>query len=162
MRHMLSISIIIDGLLFGFLGMMFTYVISQLPLWWLFHTTTIFWKIVFPLHARSFFISGKIKVVHILCVTIGILLPIFSIIISITKFGVDLQDEYENSTASFRNNLFLSRGTGYILSRFPPLLCYGSDLDVNFYTIVLPIEVILAVGCTMMIIVLWTVHRVSL
>ena len=142
--------------------MIFTYVISQLPLWWLFHTATSFWKVVFPFHARSFFNTDKIKVIHIICLTIGILFPILPIIISITKFGVELQDEYKNSTASFRNDLFLSRGMGYISSRSPPLLCTGSDLDVIFYTIVLPIEVILAVGCTMMIIILWTVHRVSL
>ena len=141
---------------------MATYVISQLPLWWLFHTAIIFWKVVFPFHARSFLISSKKKVVHTICLTIGILLPILPIIISITKFGVDLQDEYENSTASFRNNLFLSRGMGYISAISPPLLCTGSDLEVIFYTIVLPIEVILAVGCTMMIIILWTLHRVSL
>ena len=145
-----------------FAGMISTYVISQLPLWWLFHTATIFWKIVFPFHARSFLNSGKMKIIHILCLTIGILLPLLSIIISITKFGVDLQDEYKNSTASFRNNLFLSRGMGYISARSPPILCTGSDVEVIFYTLVLPMEVILAVGCTMMIIVLWTVYRVSL
>ena len=48
-----------------FAGMIFTYVISQLLLWWLFHTATIFWKIVFPFHAKSFLNSGKMKIIHI-------------------------------------------------------------------------------------------------
>ena len=56
----------------------------------------------------------------------------------------------------------MSGGLGFRYSRFPAILCTGTDRDVIFYSVVLPIDIMLASVCTMMITVLWSVHRVSL
>ena len=48
----------------------------------------------------------------------------------------------------------------YNLSRFPPTLCKSSS-DMWFYTAVI-IDVILAIGVCLLIVVFWTIHRVSL
>ncbi len=42
----------------------------------------------------------------------------------------------------------------YILSRFPNLLCLAGDPDARFYSIVLPVIIIIAVGASMLIIVI--------
>ena len=48
----------------------------------------------------------------------------------------------------------------YNLRRFPPTLCNSSS-DMWFYTSVI-IDVILAIGVCLLIVVFWTIHRVSL
>ena len=143
-------------------GILFTYVLCQLALWWLFHTVSLFWKVIFPFHARSFDVSGKVKYIHIICVIVGILLPLLPIITSMAKFAMDIRKQNENSTSQIKNDLFLSGGLGFRSSRFPAILCSGRDADVIFYSVVLPIDIILASGCTMLISLLLSVHRVSL
>ena len=143
-------------------GILFIYMLCQLALWWLFHTVSLFWKIMFPFHARSFNMSGKVKYIHITCVIVGILLPLLPIITLMAKFAVDIRKQNENSTSQIKNDLFLSGGLGFRSSRFPAILCTGNDHDVIFYTVVLPIDIILASGCTILISVLWSVHSVSL
>ena len=143
-------------------GILITYVLGQLALWWLFHIVSLFWKIKFPFHARSFEMSGKFKYIHIICVIVGIMLPLLPIISSMAKFAVDIRKQNNNSTSQIKNDLFLSGGLGFRSTRFPAILCSGTDADVIFYSVILPIDIILASGCTMLITVLWSVHRVSL
>ena len=133
---------------------------GQLAIWWLFHTSALFWQVVFPLHARS--MSGKIKYIHITCVILGVLLPLIPIISSMVDFALDLQNQTESaSLPSSSKNSFLSGGMGFRSTRFPAILCTGTDPDIIFYTLILPMVVILASGCTMIITIFWSVHRVS-
>ena len=119
----------------------------------------LFWKVLFPFHSRSVEMSGKVKYIHIACVIIGILLPFVPIINSMSKFAMDVRERAENGTSS--HQLFLSGGLGFFSSRFPAILCTGSDQDAVFYSVVLPLDIILAVGCTLLLIIFWSVHRVS-
>ena len=112
---------------------------------------------MFPFHARSFERSGKIKVINVISVTVGILLPLVPIISPMAKFGVDIQKKYENSTV----NSFLSGGLGFMPTRFPTFLCTAGDGDVNFYSMILMLEISLALGITLLIIILWSVYKVS-
>ena len=138
--------------------MVFTYTLSQLSWWWLFHTTALFWKIRFPFHARSFEMSHKVKYIHATSLILGLLLPLVPIITSIAKYGVDFKS---NALARSRNVTFLTGGLGFRAHRSPPILCTGTDKDAVFYSLVLPINIILAIGCTLLIIIFWTVHKVS-
>lgn len=132
------------------------YTLVQLAVWWLFHTTTLFWKIRFPFHSRSFEASHKIKYIHIGCVIAGVVLPLVPILTSMADFAVDLKSNPS------RNVSFISGGLGYGQTRFPPILCTGSDRNAVYYSVVLPIDMILAVGCSLLVIIFWIVHKVSL
>ena len=129
------------------------YVICQSALWWLFHITSFFWKVVFPFHARSF---SKIRHVHITCIIIGIIFPLLPVLTSILKFSAKLHMKSENSTSQVT---FLSGGLGFRSTRFPPLLCISSDPDAMFYSLVLIVDLILASGCTLLLIIFWSLHR---
>ena len=139
-------------------GILSVYVSFQLALWWIFHVTIIFWKVVFPLHARSF---GKVKVkyIHMTTIIIGILLPLVPIITSMATFAVDIQKQNENSTSEFRSSLFLSGGLGFGLTGYPHILCSASNPDGIFYSFGYIVNVIMACGCTMFLIIVWSVHR---
>ena len=49
---------------------------------------------------------------------------------------------------------------GYALLRFPPLFCGVKDLDVYYYSVWFPINVLWGIGITLLIIMIWKVHMV--
>ena len=140
--------------------MLFSYTLFQLGFWWLLHTALFFWKVVFPFHSRSYEVSGRMKRVHIAGVTVGLILPLSTIVTSMVKFAVNVQKRTSNETSSME--LFLSGGLGYTNARFPPILCAGSDRYAVFYSTVLPLDLAQAIGSTMLLIVFLQVHRVRL
>ena len=137
-------------------GILSLYIYCQSTVWWLFHIVFLFWKVVFPLHARF---SGKVKYIHMTCILLGIVLPLIPITTSIADFAVDLQKQNENSTSQFRNNVFLSRGFGFEVDRFPPILCSSINHDAIFYSYVLTTDIMLGCGCTLLLIVAWSIHK---
>lgn len=146
--HLLLLSFLIIA------GMVFIYTLIQLTVWWLFHTASLFWKIQFPFHARSF---RRTKCIHISCFVAGILVPLVPIIASVANSAAD----FDSDSFAAANVSFLNHGLGYSLTRFPPILCTGSNSDVIFYSVVMPIELVLAVGCSLLIVMFWTIHKVS-
>ena len=132
----------------------------QMLIWWLLHTANLFLEVKFPYHARSFKISSRKKYIHITCVIFGILLPLVPIIIIMANTAVDLQRQNENSTSQHGNNVFLSEGLGFGHNELPTLLCASTNTDATFYSLLIIIDVILACGCTMLIIVFWSVHKI--
>ena len=140
--------------------MLFSYILFQMGFWWLLHVVMLFWKIIFPFHSRSYEVSGKMKLVHIAGVTAGLILPLSTIVTSMAKFAAKVHKSTGNGTSS--TELFLSGGLGYTNPRFPPILCTGSDGDAVFYSTVLPLDLALAMGCTMLLIIFLHVHRVRM
>ena len=141
-------------------GIVFTYIICQITLWWIFHTATLFWKVIFPLHALSFETSGKNKYIHITCIIFGILLPLVPIITTVANTAADILENNENSTSHLRNGLLISNGYGFGPYGFPPILCSATNAKAFFYSIIIMIDFILGCGCTMLIIIFWSVHKV--
>lgn len=137
--------------------MVFVYALLQTAIWWLFHTTALFWKIRYPFHARSFEMARKIKYIHISCIIAGLLIPLLPIITSMADFAVDLRT---NVPLQNMNITFLSGGLGYRQVRFPPVLCAGRNSDAVYYTSLLPINLIVIAGLTELIILFWTIHKV--
>lgn len=135
--------------------MVFIYTLLQLTVLWLCHTTTLFWKIRFPFHARSFEVARRTKYIHAACILAALIVPLVPIIASVVDNAVEMQ----SSTSS--NISFLEGGLGYGLTRFPPILCTPTDADVTFYSVVLPIDISLMIGCTLLVIMFWIVHKVS-
>ena len=109
------------------------YCIVSLALWWFFHVCSLFWKVVFPVHARGH--QHYHKYIHIALVIAGLLLPVPGVI------------------AAFATG-------GYAIHHFPPLLCAVEDRDTEYYTTWLIWNILLLLGITLLIIITWKVHKV--
>ena len=139
------------------IGILSSYTILQLILWWMFHTTALLWKIRFPLHARSFETAHRVKYIHIGCVVAGLILPLVPVITSMVTFAVELEsDEIRKS----RNITFVSGGMGYGLIQFPPIC--DTSKNAVFYALALPIYLIVMYGITVLIFLFYSIHKVSL
>ena len=121
-------------------GIVFYYGIFQLAVWWFCHVVSLFWKIRFPFHARSFETAHRIKYIHITMVIVGLVLPTLPVIVTFTAGNPS------------------SRGFG--LTRFPPILCTSLQRDPTFYSLVLPINILIAIGVPLVIIIFRTIHKV--
>ena len=95
--------------------------------------SVLFYGIQFPFHSRSF--KARTKYIHVIMVVIALLLPLVPAIIC----GVI---------------------GGYTMTDFPPILCVGSDADATFYSLVLPIIIILGTGTSLLVIMFWKIHMV--
>jgi len=131
------------------------YASFQLCLWWVLHVLTLLIQIVFPLHAIVFKKSRNKKFIHGTFVTIGVTLPLVPILTSVIHSAVEFHKNPNNLTS------FWSGGLGYGFIRFPPILCYERDRDILFYSFTLPIDVMVAIGCSMLLTIVWSLHRVS-
>ena len=139
----------------SFTGILFVYVLGQIAVWNTSHFTMLFFKIVFPFHVPS---SRKLKFIYITFVIVGIVIPLFPILVSMADFAINLQGHSENSTS---NQSFYSEGFGFIQARFPPLLCFGANENAVFYTLVIPLYIIIGLGCTMYLIMIWRIHKLN-
>ena len=95
----------------------------------------LFWKVQFPLHSRSYEKARRIKYIHLICVILALVLPLVPVITVASKGG-------------------------FTITRYPTFLCTGSDADATYYTIVLPIVIILGIGTTVLVLVFWKIHKV--
>ena len=119
-----------------YLGTVFYYTLLQLALWWFFHVAAIFWKIRFPFSARAAESTLYIKLVHVTVVVLAVVVPIVPVVTTL-------------------------KTSGFGLTRFPPILCTGTNADATFYSLVLPIVVLLQVGISLLIVIFWKIHKVG-
>ena len=138
--------------------MLFSYTLLQMGFWWLLHIALLFWTVFFPFHFRSYERSGRMKHIHIASVIAGLMLPLSTIVTSMAKFAATVQNSSSNVTSS--TELFLSGGLGYSNTKFPAILCASSDKDAVFYSTVLPLDLALAIGCTMLLTIFFHIHKV--
>ena len=113
-------------------GIVFYYALLQIAVWWLLHVAAIFWGIKFPFRAKSLAASNRQKYLHIFMVLLGLILPIIPVITT------------------------LARG-GFV---FTPILCIGRKDNATFYSLILPMIILMQIGISMLIIIFWTVHKV--
>jgi hypothetical protein len=133
------------------------YTLLQTALWWLFHTIALFWKVLFPFHARSFKTSRKTKYTYYASILAGLLIPVVPIIASMADFSIRVNTD---QLLLKRGVSFGSGGLGYGVIRFPPILCMATNSDIVYYGIVLPINIIMMVGITLLTVIFWTIHKV--
>ena len=98
--------------------------------------SVIFWGVKFPLHSRSFKKNNRMKYIHLTYVVLALLLPLVPVFMNAFKGG-------------------------YTMGRNPPILCTGSDAGANFYSLVLPINIILGIGTNLLIVIFWKIHKVG-
>ncbi|CAI8034489.1 hypothetical protein GBAR_LOCUS19414, partial [Geodia barretti] len=117
-------------------GIIEAYGILNVTLWWIFNICAIFWKVQFPFHARYYDQTNRTKYVHITCVVAAIILPLYA-------------------------PLAIALKGGFIPSRFPPIICLGREVDANFYAVLAPITILLGIGTTMLLLILWRIRQVT-
>ena len=118
-----------------YIGGVFYYSLAQASLWWLFHVSALFWKVMFPIHSKVLQTARRTKYIHVVMVALALLLPLIP---AITGEVVG----------------------GYTITRFPPILCTGSDADATFYSLVFPIIIIIGTGTNLLVIMFWKIHMV--
>ena len=119
---------------------MLYYGLFQLAVWWFCHEVSLFWGIRFPFHAKSFENAHRTKYVHITMVAVALVLPALPVIVTFTT----------------------GDPSGFGLTRFPPLLCTGMQRDSTFYSLVLPINILMATGIPLLIIIFRIIHKVCI
>ena len=119
-------------------GIVFYYGLFQLIVWWFCHEVSLFWTIRFPIHAKRFETSRRVKYFHITMVVVGLVLPTLPVIVTFTT----------------------GDPSGFGMTRFPPILCTGLQKDSTFYSLVLPINILMIIGIPLLIIIFWTIHKV--
>ena len=90
----------------------------------------------FPFHARYYDQTNRTKYVYITCVVAAIILPLYA-------------------------PLAIALKGGFIPSRFPPIICLGREVDANFYAVLAPITILLGIGTTMLLLILWRIRQVT-
>ena len=124
-------------------GTVFYYVVMQLLFWWLWHTVAVFWAVGWPFHAKKFNISRNTKYLHIGFVLASLLLPVAPVLIIL-----------------FISPTLTVQLAGYTVTRSPPFVCAGHNITVNFWAFIFPISLLLAVGVTMLVLIMRIVIRV--
>ena len=91
---------------------------------------------MFPFHSKLQQDSGHIKYIHVATVAIALLVPFIPVAVGLAT-------------------------QGFVISSFPPLYCVTRNSDVAFYTLVVPVSFLFAIGIIMLLAVLWAIRRVS-
>lgn len=86
----------------------------------------------------------------------GLLIPLIPIIASMVDFAVRAKSDPILQSIDTG-----SGGLGYGLVRFPPILCSPTNSDIVYYGTVFPINIVMMVGISLLIVVFWTIHKVS-
>lgn len=113
----------------------------QLTVWWLCHIVLLFWKIRFPFHAKIFESKRRFKYVHITMIIIGFLLPLLPVVVAFTAGDPSLR--------GFRTILY------------PPFRCDNLQPVPLFYSLLLPLNLLLVAGNVLLIIIFWVIHKVT-
>ena len=114
-------------------GSVYYYALLQLAIWWICHVAALFWKVKFPFHAKAF---SNVKFVHILVIVAALLLPVAPVI-----------------------SAFVTGG--FTIGSFPPLLCVTKNGNAVYFTLILPISLVVAIGTTLLILILATILKVQ-
>ena len=110
-------------------------------MWWFCHVVSLFWGIQFPFHARSFKEANHGKYIHIPMVIVGLGLPTLPVIVPFTAG--------EPSMRGFRMITFLQ------------ILCGSLQRDLTFYSLVLPLNLIVVSGIPLVIMMLWAIVQAN-
>lgn len=129
--------------------MLLHYLLLFLTLWWICHISIMFWKLRFPFHARDFEIENRMKFVHIACAVPCLVLSFLPIVV------ITLDDVVQRA-----KGVDTVGTVGFSLVRFPPIICSAMNRNAIYYSLILPINLIVPVGVTLLILVVWLLYKV--
>ena len=118
------------------LGSLLFYCFMQIAVLWILHVSVIFWNVRFPDQYMLLNRRHQVKYIHLVSVLVAIVVPVIPVAVI---YGTG----------------------GFVNGRFPPLLCLPSNANAAFYSLVLPVSVLIASGVTLLLAVFWTLHKVS-
>ena len=107
-------------------------------MWATFHALGLCWGIAFPFHYRRFKTEGRIKYIHVITVVLGLVLPAIPALAPLVD--------------------------GYTIAISPNAIdtCEGRNTTITFFTIILPISILVAAGSTVLIILFWIIFKVKI
>ena len=112
------------------------YCLEQICVFGLIHTVFLFWSVVFPFSYRKFRMSGRMRHAHIISVVLAVVIPIPTPLIH-------LKDGYE------------------MTSSFPAVGCFARNVGLTFYTMVIPISILLCITTCLLVLIIWTIFKVN-
>ena len=121
----------------------------QQNIWWVTHMAVLFWMIRFPIQAQTVRATRNLRIVHIVSLLTGLLYPLLPITTTILTDALQQQSTFSIGRLGF--------GT----TTFPPILCTGTDPHIVFYLTIFPSVLLMLVGTTVLVLTIWTVHKVS-
>ena len=117
------------------IGFLIAYGLLQSGMWGVLHSVFLFWAVVFPFSYRQLRISGRIRYAHIISVVLAVVIPFPFPLIHLID--------------------------GYLLTfTFPVLLCVCRNPDHTYYTITLPISILLCITSCLLVLILWAIFKV--
>ena len=128
------------SLLFSSIGFWTYYFIFQMSVWGFCHIVSLFGGIQFPFHAKSFKTARCLKYIHIPMVIVGLVLPILPGIVASTAGDPTVR--------------------GFRITTFSPIRCGSLQKDIVIYSLVLPVNLIVVTGISLLIIIFWVIHKV--
>ena len=101
-----------------------------------------FFRVFCPYRARSYEASRKMKYIHISSIAAGLVIPCVPV-------AVIMGDSALKGTSAFKPN------------RFPPIGCIARNPDALFYSLILQLDLVTMLGCTLLVIIIWFILQVS-
>ena len=95
--------------------------------------------------------------IYAACIAAGLVIPLVPVIASMASFAREVESDL---VLQAMNVTAVSGGLGYGTTRFPPILCSGTNSDVVYYSSALPINIIMMVGIAQLIIIAWRIRKV--
>lgn len=129
-----------SSLLFYSVGFWAYYSIFQISVWWFCHVVSLFWGIQFPFHAKSFKTAHRLKYIHIPMVIVGLVLPTLPGIVASTAGDPTVR--------------------GFRITTTSPIRCSSLRKDIIIYSLVLPMNLIVVIGISLLVIIFWVIHKV--
>lgn len=115
-------------------GIVFIYGLAQIGLLILFHAVGLCWGVVFPFHFRRFKAKEKLKYIHITTVLLALFLPTIPALLHLKE--------------------------GYSITNTPTTVCLGQSVAITFFSLLLPLSVILAVVTSILVTMFWIILKV--
>ena len=116
-------------------GVLFNYCILQILMWAVVHAIFLFWAVHYPFSYRLLRVSGKMRYAHIISVLLALIIPLPGALIP-------LKD-------------------GFITTRNPTLVCVGRNVGFTFYTLILPLSIIIGITLCLLLFTFWTLFKVT-
>ena len=114
------------------IGALLLYSMLMVALLWLFHTATFFWGVMWPYHYSVTRDEGRIKYIHIFVLLVSCIMPTVSVV-----------------AVQFSGGYGLSITTGH--------LCGIMKSEDLFYGVLLPLDVIIIIVVTLLLITGWRI-----
>ena len=108
-------------------------------------------RVYFPIKARSLNSTKRLRVLHVTCVLVALLLPLIPAVTLIIG----------NAITENQSDQPVPGTLGYGTVVFPPVICSGLDANIAFYTLILPSLFFLLVGTICLVLVIWKINKVS-